>query len=315
MLATPIITAAMLEQGLSQADLAAECGVSRTAVSNWLAGESIPRPAKLRILAGRLGLPISDLVQGNLGNEVDVYPAAPADAVRDMANGLRSVMHFLPAKHLFVRPLLKAPRLDAAYLDKVAGAVRSEFDTFDSGMVRRLLTAHRKCGTHLVPVREPHDGLPPCVFVYARNEAVAALVFNLDAGSEGLELPLARALGYSLSHAALGHGQASLFGQLFAEALLEQEHGRAGPLAVGQDVAGPAFPGYVGLSTAAYVSVAEWDFKTPIFQALRLWQQAEGGRSPAFLRATLGMNVVEALALSYALWPGATMPPPQFTAR
>ncbi len=47
----PLIIDAMKKTGLTNAALAAACGVSELAVERWLKSESIPRPGKLKKLS------------------------------------------------------------------------------------------------------------------------------------------------------------------------------------------------------------------------------------------------------------------------
>ena len=61
MLNVTLIKSTMAELGLTGAKLGALCDVSKEAVSNWLSGESIPRPSKLQGLASALKVSIEDL--------------------------------------------------------------------------------------------------------------------------------------------------------------------------------------------------------------------------------------------------------------
>jgi transcriptional regulator with XRE-family HTH domain len=51
-----------------------------------------------------------------------------------------------------------------------------------------------------------------------------------------------------------------------------------------------------------YVVRSEELFNTPVFRALAQLQRLEGRRNPAFVAATLNINIGEALMLSHALW-------------
>jgi len=53
---------ALIRAGMNQADLAARLKVSREAVSNWMRGESFPRPDKLIRIGMSVGLEFDDLV-------------------------------------------------------------------------------------------------------------------------------------------------------------------------------------------------------------------------------------------------------------
>jgi Zn-dependent peptidase ImmA (M78 family) len=54
-------------------------------------------------------------------------------------------------------------------------------------------------------------------------------------------------------------------------------------------------------SPAEYVAGSEKVFRTPIFKALGAWQNAAGGRSPAFIASALNVGLDQALELSKAV--------------
>jgi transcriptional regulator with XRE-family HTH domain len=56
-----IVDRLLVDAQLSQADVARAVGVSREAVSNWLSGESVPRPRHRALLAALLGVSVSAL--------------------------------------------------------------------------------------------------------------------------------------------------------------------------------------------------------------------------------------------------------------
>jgi transcriptional regulator with XRE-family HTH domain len=63
------LSAALAASGLSQADLAKQLDVSRTAVSKWFRGESFPRPDKLLKMALTVDLPYEELICEDAGTE------------------------------------------------------------------------------------------------------------------------------------------------------------------------------------------------------------------------------------------------------
>lgn len=54
-------------------------------------------------------------------------------------------------------------------------------------------------------------------------------------------------------------------------------------------------------SPVEFVTVSEKMFRTPVFEALRGWQKANGGRSPAFIASAFNVSLGQALELSKAV--------------
>jgi transcriptional regulator with XRE-family HTH domain len=75
------------ELALSQADIAAACGVDTSTVYRWEAGESSPMPVHCRLLAGVLGLRPRDVMALLEGNPAGL-PLPPPDPDRPAAAGL-----------------------------------------------------------------------------------------------------------------------------------------------------------------------------------------------------------------------------------
>ncbi|MHA0110935.1 helix-turn-helix domain-containing protein, partial [Klebsiella pneumoniae] len=62
MLNIPLILQSMQQRGLTRTALATACEVSKEAVSNWLSGQSLPRPRKLLRLAEILHIEVTQLM-------------------------------------------------------------------------------------------------------------------------------------------------------------------------------------------------------------------------------------------------------------
>lgn len=58
------ITEAMEAKGLSMDDLARQLGITVKTLKNWLSGRTMPRPNKLQMLAGVLGVSLTWLLSG-----------------------------------------------------------------------------------------------------------------------------------------------------------------------------------------------------------------------------------------------------------
>lgn len=52
----------MSEHGISQVQLASALKVSQPTVSDWLSGDTFPRPRKLLQVAAHTGIPVADLL-------------------------------------------------------------------------------------------------------------------------------------------------------------------------------------------------------------------------------------------------------------
>ena len=55
-------------------------------------------------------------------------------------------------------------------------------------------------------------------------------------------------------------------------------------------------------SQEVYVAKVQEAYNTPIFTAIRRFQEVEGGRNPAFIASVLNIGIGDALSLSHVLW-------------
>ena len=126
----------MEKAGLSPANISQKLGVSREAVSRWLAGKSLPRPDKLLKLALTLDLKLDELT---LTTE---DPNEPVIAFRkrgntkttethiarakDMGRMLSALVPYLPYDLLVQPATLKNPTTDYAYIQQVASKLRAD---------------------------------------------------------------------------------------------------------------------------------------------------------------------------------------------
>lgn len=71
------IAAAREKKGMNQSELARAVGVSPQAVQKWEAGASVPRPSKLKAIAGVLGINVRSLVPAYIATDDDVLVEVP----------------------------------------------------------------------------------------------------------------------------------------------------------------------------------------------------------------------------------------------
>jgi transcriptional regulator with XRE-family HTH domain len=233
MLNATIIKAEMARLGLSQAALAERCGVSREAVSNWLGGESIPRPAKLKSLAQLLNLELEQLLAAPVTPQPVVafrtrerkpVTGAAADAGIEVGRHFRQLLPYTGHKALFFPRRLIAPSLSDEYIRDVAAAKRSEMGLgpTDALSDELLLEQFHDFGALLVPVFWGGDceGHENALSIYLTDSATSWVAFNLGCRQDDFKYWLAHELGHCLTLHALRGEEGETFSEKFAQYLL-----------------------------------------------------------------------------------------------
>jgi transcriptional regulator with XRE-family HTH domain/Zn-dependent peptidase ImmA (M78 family) len=234
MLNTKLIKTAMRGQGLSQTALAERCSVSKESVSNWLSGESVPRPNKLKALADALKLQVEGLFA-----EEAVYPepliayrtrrnravtGAAQEAAIDLAEHLRALVPFVRREKLFVSPVLEAPQLDDDYIRETARQIRARIGLAPKAPLHRsrLLGLHHDFGSLLVPVLwdSSKAGHENALSVYLPESGISWVVFNLNSRDDDFNYWLAHELGHCYTLHALQGDDGEDFAERFAQELL-----------------------------------------------------------------------------------------------
>ena len=374
MLNTPVIQAAMRKLGLSPSALAERCEVSREAVSNWLANESLPRPRKLTELAAQLHLTVDELLGISATSEpVVAYRTRQNRAVsgdsqvagEEVGRHLRELLQFMDTSTLFEPPVLREPQLDEKYIQQAAAAIRHSLELASTDVVSReqLFGLFHDFGAYLVPVfwGGDKDGHENAMSVYLPDSKASFVVFNLGCRQDDFKYWLAHEYGHCLTLHALRGDEGEEFAEKFAQHLLfpdelamqaletiqAAKNSRAAMAAAnwfagkydisvvtvvraadrvallhGQKPTGLATTqfytawkvqrkfaptmahvifGTDSPAPADYVARSEKVFRTPVFKALGAWQEAAGGRSPAFIASALNVKLGDALALSKAI--------------
>lgn len=368
MLNTTLIREKMQALGLSQTGLAEQCEVSKEAVSNWMAGESIPRPKKARRLAEVLELAVDALFSSAEGvaepvvayrtrmNRAVTGPAM--EAAEDIGRHLRELVPFIQREPLFVPPVLEHPSLDEAYIREATRQVRERVGVAPTAPLSReqILDLHRHFGSILVPVLwdKSKVGHENALSVLLPDSRTSWVLFSLNAKDDDFNYWLAHELGHCYSLHALRDDAGEAFAEAFAQELLFPTE--AAEMALDESVARGGFRehatwcagkydisvvtilkqmvkvaesrgmskddiipdgfwqdwsvGRASMPTVAetmldnasltveeYVVGAEDVFGTPVFKALAQWQSQEG-KSPAFMRSALNLDVVTAMELA-----------------
>lgn len=224
----------MLRLGLNQAALAERCEVSREAVSNWLSGESVPRPNKAKLLGEVLSLKIEEVFGGGdaIPEPVVAYRTrrnravtGPAkEAAEELARHLQELVPFVQRETLFAPPVLESPSLAEHYIREAAKQVRSRIGLAPKSPLNlaNLLELHQEFGSFLVPVLwgGNKDGHENALSVYLPGSRTTWVVFSLNAKSDDFNYWLAHELGHCYSLQVLQGDEGEKFAERFAQELL-----------------------------------------------------------------------------------------------
>ena len=224
---TEAIGDAMAAAGLNQAALAREMDVSREAVSKWLQGRSSPRPDKLLKLALLLDLTLDQMV-ARVPDATDPVVAFRKMGARKttevhvaraqkMGRLLAPLVPYLPFNELVAPAVLKDPRLNYEYVERVAAAVRAEIGLEASDVLdfQHLIRRFRELQAALIPVlwgaRDRHEN---ALHVYLSGSATTWVYLNLDSEVHDFKFWMAHELAHVLAPGLRGD-----LGEDFADSL------------------------------------------------------------------------------------------------
>lgn len=233
MLNVELIKSSMSRLGLTGTALAEACDVSKEAVSNWLNGESIPRPSKLAALAATLKLAVEQLFVPD-----PTEPPEPVVAFRmrnnrpptveaqeageDVGRHLRQLLPFMGP--LFAPRHLVGPKVDEGYVEDIAKAVRAQLGVGPTEAVTHghLLQLLKDFGAVLVPVYWGGDkvGHENAMSVYLPDSKASWVLFNVGCRLDDLSYWLAHEFGHCLTLHTLTGDEGEKFAELFAQTLL-----------------------------------------------------------------------------------------------
>ncbi|MBV5345982.1 MAG: helix-turn-helix transcriptional regulator [Rhodoferax sp.] len=312
------IESAMLKLGLNGTSLAEACQVSKEATSNWLSGESIPRPSKLTKLAEVLGLPVDGMLTifetpaplfAYRANPNAAWSASGREAAEEQARHLSQLLPYV-GRSVFEPPVMREPSLDDACIRHAAHAVRAALELSRTDVLTTAKLEHllHTFGAVLVPVLQlnPDDALT----VYLPESKTAWVIINLSAPSADYLFGLARAYSHCLTLHCMPADEGALFAERFAQYLLFPDavapECQAPIRNYGTDKLAPSMAfELLGTDTPSledYVAKAEQAYRTHVFKAIQAFQVAEGGRNPAFIASVLNVSLGDAVGLSHMLW-------------
>jgi len=227
----PHLEAALARVGLSQAALAEQLGVTRAAVSKWMAGQSFPRPDKLLKLALAVDLPYEELVCETPANEPVVAfrkrgarktTGAHVERAKDMGRLLARLVPYLPFDDLRQPPSLRKPTTDYGYLQRVSSQIRGEIGVAPDAPVgfHALIQRFEAFSVVLVPVLWGHkDAHENALHIRLPESETTWVYLNLDSHSHDFKFWIAHELGHVVSPSLAGDA-AEDFADRFAGALL-----------------------------------------------------------------------------------------------
>lgn len=238
MLDTKLIRSTLKKLGLSQANLATKCGVSKEAVSNWLSGESIPRARKALALADALKLSLDEIF--SIENDASKEPViayrtrnnrAPSLAAQtageEIGRHLKQLLPLTGSNSVFSPRHLVNPRLDDDYIAKIASATREQLGLTDIEPVthNHLINLFHEFGAFLVPVfwGEDKDGHENAMSVYLPDSKSSWVLFNLGCRLDDFNYWLSHEFAHCLTLHTLQGDEGEKFSEKFAQALLFPE--------------------------------------------------------------------------------------------
>jgi transcriptional regulator with XRE-family HTH domain len=237
MLNTPFIENRMRQLGLSQSQLAADCEVSREAVSSWLAGRYGPRPSLLQRMADVLRATVEEML---LPVELPAKPVVAfrtvknqevsADAMKSalsVAKHLRQLLPYMAKGPRFEPPTLRAPSCDYAFVQQCVRRLRHSIrlDDKQAVSIEDLVLLHDNFGSFIVPVLwgGDMDGHENALNVYLPDSKTSWVLLNLNCKTDDARFWLAHELGHCFSLPMLQGDDGEKFAEYFAAALLFPE--------------------------------------------------------------------------------------------
>jgi len=233
MLNITAIETAMRTLGLNGTTLAEACHVSKEATSNWLNGESIPRPSKLAKLAEVLQLPVDGLLKiYEAPSPVFAYrtklnkpvTGAARDAAEELARHLQQLLPYVDDKSEFEPPLMREPSLDEDRIRNAANAVRLSLRLGNTDVLSNedLESLFHTFGAIMVPVlwglnKEKHEN---ALTVYLPESKTSWVVFNLGCKQDDYKYWLAHEYGHCLTLHGLSEEDGETFAEKFAQHLV-----------------------------------------------------------------------------------------------
>jgi transcriptional regulator with XRE-family HTH domain len=218
--------------GLNQAGLSKRLEVSRAIVSAWLKGDKFPRPDKLLKLGLILNMPFQELVKKPL---TDIEPVIAfrkkgtrktkdihIEQAREMGHLLQLLIPYMPNDRMFQAPVLKHPRLDYNYIQKVASRIREEIGVKNSDRIKfeQLIDKIIEFEVVLIPVfhgsKQNHEN---ALHIFLPSSETTWIYLNIDSKIHDFKFWMAHELGHVIAPSLRGDDGEN-FADSFAQALL-----------------------------------------------------------------------------------------------
>lgn len=238
MLDIKLIRSTLKKLGLSQANLATECGVSKEAVSNWLSGESIPRARKALALADALKLSLDEIFsKASDASEEPVIAyrmrnnraptLAAQTAGEEIGRHLKQLLPLTGSNSAFTPRHLLNPRIDDDYIANIASATRGQLGLTDIEPItcNHLINLFHSFGAFLIPVfwGENKDGHENAMSVYLPDSKSSWVLFNLGCRFDDLSYWLSHEFAHCLTLHTMQGDDGEKFAERFAQSLLFPE--------------------------------------------------------------------------------------------
>jgi len=224
------VRAALAQKGWDQKRLAAEVGVSATAITNWLKGTDFPRPPALLKLSTLLSLKFDQLVGSSTAAPVIAFrkragkKTGDADILRAKTFGalLRVLAPYLAIKNA-LRTEIRSPSQDYDALQSAVASIRIKLGVGEEAQIHpsHLLEEFKQNGATIIPVmwgnRLAHEN---AIHILLPDEDVTFVYLNLDTHIEDFKFWMAHELAHVYTPSIAGKEEGEDFADAFAGALL-----------------------------------------------------------------------------------------------
>jgi transcriptional regulator with XRE-family HTH domain/Zn-dependent peptidase ImmA (M78 family) len=233
MLNIQLIETSMKKLGLSGAAVAEACEVSREATSNWLNGESIPRPSKLTKLAAVLQVQVEQLLALEAAPKpIFAYRTArnkpvsgsAKESATELARHLEQLLPYVSERSESNSPFMREPSIDEERIRKIARDARASLQLNQTDVLtdKALETLFHTFGACLVPViwgldKVKHEN---ALTVYLPESKFCWVVFNLGCKQDDYKYWLAHEYGHCLTLHGLSEEDGETFAEYFAQHLV-----------------------------------------------------------------------------------------------
>jgi transcriptional regulator with XRE-family HTH domain len=258
---------------LCDSALAQACDVSPETFSRWIAQESVPRPHSLKALASVLQTDLDSLVSREPCADVTWFGATAQLSVMDRERAALRGDEMSRQLHTL-----------RSHLSTLSPPAPSA--TTSNPALRNLVRQHLHAGHVFIPVRWSSPLQHYAVAVLRHPETPGAFVYvNVTQSVRTIE----EVLALKQDTASLAEQQKFIHVGAPEPGALAQRSRESGSLS------------FADSAPAAFVESAGGFFETPVFEALRTYQCAEGGCDAAFISDVLGIHIFDAYKLAQVL--------------